>query len=50
MEGVDTFDDVIADVATAAAQLTGHDLVGPTHDWAVSLEKTDRHTLTEAFP
>jgi hypothetical protein len=50
MEGVDTFDDVIADVATDAVQLTRHDLVGPTHDWAVSLEKTNHHALTDAFP
>jgi hypothetical protein len=48
--GADTFDDVTINMATAMAQLTGRDLVGLTHVWAVSLEKAGRCTLTEAFP
>ena len=48
--GADDFDDVISGVATAAAQLTGRDLVGPTHVCAVSLEMTGPCALTEAFP
>jgi hypothetical protein len=50
MGEADTFSDVTDDVAPEAAQLTGHDLVGPTLVWAVSLEKTERRVLTEAFP
>jgi hypothetical protein len=50
MGGANTFDDVTTDVATAAVQLTGHDLVSPTHVWAISLEKTGCCTLTEEIP
>ena len=47
--GPDNLDDVISDVATAAARLTGCDLVGPPHAYAVSLEMTGPCALTEAF-
>jgi hypothetical protein len=48
--GADSFDDVISGVETAEAQLMGHDLVGPSHVCAFSLEITGSCALNEEFP
>jgi hypothetical protein len=48
--GADELEDVICGVATAAAKLTGHDLVGPPFAYVVSFELTGPCALTKSFP
>jgi hypothetical protein len=50
IEEADELEDVICDVATAAAKLTGHDLVGPPFAYVVSFELTGPCALTKSFP
>ena len=48
--GVDNFDDIISDVVTAAASLTGCDLTGPFLFEQSVLEMTEHCALSEASP